>query len=1473
MGGYDPSGNVSAEPESQSLMPGQGTAFTIPGINMPVKQHQAVAFSIGAYLAASGGAVTAVPFAVGTVTAIAGGIAGNKAGTWLANQLGFHAPEPGPEPTTKGDPIWHKSKGGLLAGLVTGLVVGVAVGLAVGAVVASGGLAAPLVVGAIAAGAGGLAGGLAGGGVTGFMSQTGSTVGEILTGSPNVTFEGRAAARVTDLVSCSRCGEGHQLAQGSQTISVNGLPLVRKGHKTDCDAIVEKGRETVSADMTTGTYMPIHSSEGVVLDTLTDVIGDAAMIAGGRGGRKTPEIERPAMGPERPACPRGEPVDVTTGAYTTERTDFSWPGIVPLKLTRCYLSDQARWTPLGRRWTSNWTQRLWFAAGGREVLLENSDGNGSRFYVEPGQPFDARTRIKGQYHLTGDRTAAHLFDRRRQLTYVFSPDGLSDEFNVLTAIVDRNGNQNSFIYDKGLLVRVIASDGTVFVVESTPEGWISALRRKGETRDLLSYSYDPKGYLTSTTSFSHGTLTYSYTDDGLLAGWRDSGPTQFSLVYDKERRVVATRTPEGLYNDRFVYFPDERKVQYIDATGACETIWYNKDHLQTRSENAEGHVTLYEWDDRHNKIAETDALGRVTRYSYNTHNELISREDWAGRKTAYSYTEFGRLAEVSFPDGNTLQWEYDERGNLISEMDATGAVTRCTYDARGMVTGITDPTGATTRYTYGIGGRLAAIIDPAGAETRLIRDTYGRVVRHADAQGHVTEYEYQPSPTNPREKLSRITRADGGAETFAYDQEGLLARHQRASGQDARRQYGAFDLLRSITDAAGCVTRFSYDGAARLTSVVNAAGQSWTYEYDSAGRRIAEKDFAGRVTHYQRDAVGRLLVKTKPDGEEHHVEWDARDNIAAITTPTQAIRYKYDSNDRLIRATTERDGDGETELLLFYDKAGRISREIQDGAEIDYCYDDAGRIINRKSASGAADWSYDPRGLLNEFISNNHSVGFRHNVLGLETKRETAAGFALARSYDPCGRLAAQRTGRLADAAVPASADAISRRYWWDKSGRLQGISDSIRGETSYQYDYRDQVLWMDRAEQGQEKGRARYNYDHLMNLVESEAGVHAYDHDHELKQIGGNTYLRDERGRVTLRTVVANGFRPKTWTYEWDSFDRLVATRTPDGSLWRYTYDAFGRRVRKECVTVGRESVTRFLWQGARLAEEWTATGTVRWHYEPGAFRPLAKEVALAGSGGGGSRFYPVVTDHLGTPKEVFDDRGECQWRADHELWGLAKVMWRERSVEDNEAGCQLRFQGQYEDDETGLFYNLHRYYDPVAGMYLSPDPIGLAGGVRQQGYVHQPTGWIDPLGWMPLANPTSQGHHMVPWQVATDMGIQPFNSQTGVPAMYWDQGQWTGIEHSAMHGYNGIGTDTKPLVKPSQVQAAGMSSEQWMQSLEAHYNDPALQNIRGDLNLINSDGAKGELLAENVSPSEAWEATKNWAAETNATETSKGC
>jgi len=89
-----------------------------------------------------------------------------------------------------------------------------------------------------------------------------------------------------------------------------------------------------------------------------------------------------------------------------------------------------------------------------------------------------------------------------------------------------------------------------------------------------------------------------------------------------------------------------------------------------------------------------------------------------------------------------------------------------------------------------------------------------------------------------------------------------------------------------------------------------------------------------------------------------------------------------------------------------------------------------------------------------------------------------------------------------------------------------------------------------------------------------------------------------------------------------------------------------------------------------------------------------------------------------------MFDDKGQQVWSGEADIWGNVRKLRGEKEF------CPFRFAGQYEDSETGLYYNRFRYYDPEAGQYIRQDPIGLAGGMRLYGYVNDASKWIDPFG-----------------------------------------------------------------------------------------------------------------------------------------------
>ncbi len=106
------------------------------------------------------------------------------------------------------------------------------------------------------------------------------------------------------------------------------------------------------------------------------------------------------------------------------------------------------------------------------------------------------------------------------------------------------------------------------------------------------------------------------------------------------------------------------------------------------------------------------------------------------------------------------------------------------------------------------------------------------------------------------------------------------------------------------------------------------------------------------------------------------------------------------------------------------------------------------------------------------------------------------------------------------------------------------------------------------------------------------------------------------------------------------------------------------------------------------------------------------------------GSIYY-YHNDQLGTPEFLTNAAGTVVWEAIYKPFGDAEV--KPGSTQTN----HFRFQGQYFDSETGLHYNHHRYYDPKTGRYLTPDPIGLAGGINPYIYVsNDPVNVVDPLG-----------------------------------------------------------------------------------------------------------------------------------------------
>ena len=158
--------------------------------------------------------------------------------------------------------------------------------------------------------------------------------------------------------------------------------------------------------------------------------------------------------------------------------------------------------------------------------------------------------------------------------------------------------------------------------------------------------------------------------------------------------------------------------------------------------------------------------------------------------------------------------------------------------------------------------------------------------------------------------------------------------------------------------------------------------------------------------------------------------------------------------------------------------------------------------------------------------------------------------------------------------------------------------------------------------------------------------------------------------------------------------------------------HNAQGQRVIKT-VSGDINTAVHFIYNqaGQVIAEIDATTGTTlrEYVYINGQQMAIVDDTATANEA-----TYFVHNDHLGTPQKITDVAQAVVWDATYQPFGETEVTVAQ--IENN-----IRFPGQYADEETGLHYNYFRDYDPSLGRYVESDPIGLGGGVNSFVYVSQ--------------------------------------------------------------------------------------------------------------------------------------------------------
>jgi RHS repeat-associated protein len=564
-------------------------------------------------------------------------------------------------------------------------------------------------------------------------------------------------------------------------------------------------------------------------------------------------------------------------------------------------------------------------------------------------------------------------------------------------------------------------------------------------------------------------------------------------------------------------------------------------------------------------------------------------------------------------------------------------------------------------------------------------------------------------------------------------------------------------------EEAGTTVKFFYDTEERLVGIQNEHGFEYRFELGPTGEVDVETGFDGLRRRFKRDPEGQVLKVERPDGRVTKYVYDAAGRMLVAEHPDASSHwFKYRADGELVEAMN-----GVVTVKLERDALGRVVKEHQGEQWVETEYGPTGQRVRMKSSLGAE--QEIERNVMGEVVGIRAGLfraSFERDELGMEVGREIglSGGDEVDRPATIWSSWKRDRVGRPVEQRryTQATGETV-RRYRWGVDDRLKGISQSgSGGEWESQYSH-DSVGNLRAAKHWSPSGsevELRVP-DAVGNLFRTESRTdREYGPAGQLLSAQGpkgvTRYEYDAEGNLARKAEPEGG----EWKYEWDGAGMLVKVVRADDEAVEFGYDALGRRVRKKFW--GR--TTRWVWDGNNPLHEWVeeergkSTGRVRqpdmdsverhvksrgsvrppsspkglpwsaeadlatggapvtWLFEPESSTLLGKMV--------GSLLYGIVTDQLGTPIVVYDGEGADIWDAD--LGGYGQV----RSSRGLEEACPFRWPGQYEDAESGLYYNRYRYYDPQAGEYVSEDPIRLAGGLNLYGYVRDPCIWVDPFG-----------------------------------------------------------------------------------------------------------------------------------------------
>jgi len=971
----------------------------------------------------------------------------------------------------------------------------------------------------------------------------------------------------------------------------------------------------------------------------------------------------------------------------------------------------------------------------------NYDTNGN-----PGYIIEARGT-------TEERRTDYTYDSRyfRKIQTIIEPSVFSDASKVTTYAYDDFGNRTSETIT-GFTPGGVPVNRTTSWQYNGPLHQLSLIDGpRTDINDITLYRYYPDDPVEGS---SRARLREIENAAGTLI--------RSNLQYTASGRIMSENRPNGLQIS-YRYYPGSDRLETMTNSGPSSIQVTRWSYLETGE--VERITSAYGTPDAVTVVFGYDAARRLIRISDGLGNRIDYLLDSEGNRTGENiYDSAGVLGktltrtfdaynrpDIRSQENEQVDTDYAPDGLLYQQTDGEGSITAFSYDVLKRLLGRTRDLGGlnvSTDYNHDVAGRLTAVMDPIGGVTTYVYDDLGNLLETASPDTGVTRHGYD-------EAGNLVTKLDAKGQLFSYTYDSLsrlMVLDAPGTMDDIAYSYdnctNGIGSLCAVSLGASVVA-YSYDAFGNTT-----ATQTMVYDYDAANRIRTMSYPSGSVVNYSYDMAGQLSrVVLTGNGMDtvlaEQIHYQPFGGIESLRYGNGAtLNQQVDTAYRL----TDQSVSGALDLAYAeYDGNGNLSTRI-DGSSgsSNYIYDALDRLDVATGLFGSRDYGYDLNG--NRLsLSDGAVTAYDYVPQSNRLAAENDWQYALDGNGNTVSRLDVGGAGRLYtynshNRLVTAIDRSVTPVKGKNKPPR---VVDKLLG--TYSYNGLGERVSKD---VNGTLSQFIYGTDGKLMAEMDDAGVVTRDYvylNNQLLAVLDYTMAENAGGE---EVVVDNGLPQAGWTSKSSNKDHgtdYLFSPGNSGNSVRWTpvleagdYDVYVWYVRNP---KNSNSVPYTIMYGSQsdLVNVNQTTGGGNWQLlgnysfdgaggeyvevsdsSGGTSADAIRFVRVGGSAGSVTTTVSYVhNDHLGTPQVMTDETGSMVWQANYAPFGKAEI---------NAASSQslnIRFPGQYYDQETELHNNYFRVYDPTTGRYITSDPIGLLGGLNTYGYATaNPVKFIDRNG-----------------------------------------------------------------------------------------------------------------------------------------------